>query len=183
MNRYVNLKSIFPWLFGSFLALWISFCHLQNPISIHTNFDPGEHEWYLRNHEDSVDLYILEYGRGDDTVLVIHGGFGAEHSYLREAFEGLYDRFHFIFYDQRGSLRSPCPIEKISVDHHISDIEAIRKEFGIKRLNLFGHSNGSTLGVLYLSQYPNHVGTMVVTASVQLEYPLIDTLCASKKCS
>lgn len=140
--------------------------------SIYTNYEIGTHEWYLTNPVDSVKLYILEYGRGRDTVLVLHGGFGAEHRYLKDAFEGLYDQYHFIFYDQRGSLRSPCPVEKISIQKHVSDIEAIRKELGINKLNLFGHSNGTTLASYYLKAYPGQVKGFVMTACMQMQWPI-----------
>lgn len=145
--------------------------NLPNP-SIYANFQMGEHEWYLENPWDSVKLYIFEYGTGEDTIIVLHGGFGAEHRYLKDAFEGLYDRYHFVFYDQRGSLRSPCPADKISIDKHISDLEAIRIELGLNQLNLFGHSNGTTLANFYLKKYPDKVKGFIMTACMQMEQPL-----------
>lgn len=54
-------------------------------------------------------LFVQEYGTGPDTVVVLHGGWGAEHSYLLDAFSGVGNDRHLVFYDQRGSLRSPCP--------------------------------------------------------------------------
>lgn len=140
--------------------------------SIYVNYNVGEHEWYLTNPEDSVKLFILEFGRGIDTILVLHGGFGAEHRYLKDAFEGLYDQYHFIFYDQRGSLRSPCPEEKISIERHISDIEAIRKEFGLTQINIFGHSNGTTLATYYLKAHPDKVKGFIMTACMQMQWPI-----------
>src|SRR5687768_9685396 len=82
----------------------------------------AEPEWYLPT-GDGCRLFVQEYGTGRDTVIVVHGGFGAEHSYLLDAFRGLEERFHFVFYDQRGSLRSPCPDSLISVAAHIRDVE------------------------------------------------------------
>lgn len=141
--------------------------------SIH-NYPPGDHEWILTT-PDSVDLFIMEYGTGEDTVLVLHGGWGGEYAYLTEAFKGLYDRYHFIFYLQRGSLRSPVPEEKISIQAHIADIEAIREAFGMDRVNLFGHSNGATTATLYLREHPDRVRGFVMTASVQLQQPILES--------
>ncbi|MCB0373245.1 MAG: alpha/beta hydrolase [Muricauda sp.] len=143
-----------------------------NKKSIYSDFEIGDNEWYLTNPKDSVQLYLFEWGQGKDTVVVLHGGFGAEHRYLKDAFEGLYDKYHFVFYDQRGSLRSPCPKEKISIQDHISDLEVIRKELGVEKLNLFGHSNGTTLASLYLREHPDRVKGFVMTACMQMEYPI-----------
>ena len=48
---------------------------------------------------------MYEFGTGKDTVLVLHGGFGAEHSYMLTALRPLEKQYHFVLYDQRGSLR------------------------------------------------------------------------------
>ena len=74
-------------------------------------------EWRLYT-DDGTSLFVREFGQGD-TVLVLHGGWGAEHSYLIDPFIKLANKYHFIFYDQRGSLRSQCPDSLISVDNHI----------------------------------------------------------------
>lgn len=140
--------------------------------SIHSSYPVASHEWFTRNTQDSIRLFILEFGRGHDTVLVLHGGFGAEHSYLLDAFEGLYDKYHFIFYDQRGSLRSPCPDSLITLDKMVEDIESIRKEMKLSKLNLFGHSNGSSLASFYLQKYPQNVKGFIMCAFVKPKYPL-----------
>ncbi|MEO1013386.1 MAG: alpha/beta hydrolase [Bacteroidota bacterium] len=143
--------------------------------SIYSNFKTGENEWYLTNPKDTTELYVFEWGMGKDTIVVLHGGFGAEHRYLKDAFDGLYEKFHFVFYDQRGSLRSPCPIEKISIANHVNDLEAIRKELGIEKLNLFGHSNGTTLATYYLKAHPDRVKGFVMAACMQMQYPIKET--------
>jgi len=120
-------------------------------------------EWRLYT-DDGTNLFMREFGRGD-TVLVLHGGWGAEHSYLIKPFTKLADDYHFIFYDQRGSLRSPCPDSLISIDNLILDIERIRIETGQEKLLLVGHSMGGFLGMSYLSQYPDHVKGLILISS------------------
>jgi len=39
----------------------------------------GQPEWYLPV-TDGCRLFVKEYGHGTDTVIVLHGGWGAEHS-------------------------------------------------------------------------------------------------------
>lgn len=123
--------------------------------------------WYLKTQDRGVNLFVKEYGKGD-TIVVVHGGFGAEHSYLLEAFKDLGKNHHFVFYDQRGSLRSPAPDSLISIDKHVEDIEMLRKELNIERLNIVGHSMGTLVSSFYLEKYPEHVERLTLVA---LAYP------------
>lgn len=125
----------------------------------HENWD----EWRVYTKE-GVSLFVREFGTGD-TVTILHGGWGAEHSYLIEAFAPLANKYHFIFYDQRGSLRSQCADSLISVDNHVEDVERIRKATGQKKLLLIGHSMGGFLGMSYLKKYPDHVKGLILVAS------------------
>jgi len=117
-------------------------------------------EWYL-DAGDGCRLYVREFGIGD-TVVVLHGGWGAEHSYLLTPFRGLEDDYHLVFYDQRGSLRSPCADSTVSVDAHVADLERLRTQLGQERLTLAGHSMGTWLAMKYLEVHPEHVGGMVL---------------------
>jgi pimeloyl-ACP methyl ester carboxylesterase len=113
-------------------------------------------EWYLPT-GDGYRLFVQEFGRGAETLVVLHGGWGAEHSYLLDAFKGFETRFHLVFYDQRGSLRSPCPTEKISVEKHIEDLDLLRAALGLERMNIVAHSMGTYLAQAYLQKHPERV--------------------------
>jgi len=132
-----------------------------------TNSIPDIPVWYLKTQDKNVNLFVKEYGVGD-TIVVVHGGFGAEHSYLLDAFKDLGKKHHFVFYDQRGSLRSPAPDSLISIDKHVEDIEVLRKELNIERLNIVGHSMGTLVSSFYLEKYPEHVERLTLLA---LAYP------------
>jgi proline iminopeptidase len=99
-------------------------------------------------------------------VIVIHGGFGAEHSYLLDGFRGLEDRFHFVFYDQRGSLRSPCPDSLISLGAHVRDVERLRHELKLDRATLVAHSMGTVLAMQYLQDNPSRVRGMLLAGAI-----------------
>lgn len=120
-------------------------------------------EWRLRT-EDGAGLFIREAGKGD-TVLVLHGGWGAEHGYMLEPFLRHADKYRFVFYDQRASLRSPCADSLISVENHIEDVERIRKALGIEKLLIAGHSMGGFLAMAYLNKYPERVKGIVLISS------------------
>ncbi len=123
-------------------------------------------EWYLPT-ADSINLYVEEYGQGD-TVIVLHGGWGAEHSYLQYPLAEHTEAYHFVFYDQRGSLRSPCADSLVSIDKHIEDLELLRKTLGLEKAKLLGHSMGSWLASAYLSRHPERVEKLVL---LSLPYP------------
>src|SRR5690606_1496107 len=121
-------------------------------------------EWYLRAGEGCAP-YVAEIGRGRP-VVVLHGGWGAEHSYLLDAFQGLWEGYRFVLYDQRGSLRSPCPIEGLSVEQHVQDRERLRQELGLERMILVGHSMGTFLAMSYLERHPARVEGLVLLGAL-----------------
>lgn len=120
-------------------------------------------EWKMKA-ADGVRLYVKEFGSGD-TVVVIHGGFGAEHGYLVNAFLPFAQKHHFILYDQRGSLRSRCEDSMITVAKHVQDIEALRKETGQDQLVIVAHSMGGYLAMRYACTYPGKVKKLVLISS------------------
>jgi pimeloyl-ACP methyl ester carboxylesterase len=80
--------------------------------------------------------------------------------------QGLTDRFRFIFYDQRGSLRSPAYNVSFTVADHVADLDALREALGLSRLNILAHSAGSTLAYHYLAAHPDRVGNVVLVGAV-----------------
>lgn len=115
---------------------------------------------------DSIPLYVAEFGAGPDTLVFLHGGFGAEHSALLDAFLYLAKNHHLVFYDQRGSLRSYCPDSLISLNDHVQDLERLRKALRTPRLNLIGHSMGTLLAMHYLQAYPARVNRLVMVGAI-----------------
>jgi proline-specific peptidase len=133
----------------------------------------GEPEWYLPT-GDGCRLFVQEFGHGKETVIVLHGGWGGEHSYLLDAFHGLEPHYHLVFYDQRGSLRSPCPAAQISVEKHVEDLERLRSTLGLDRINIVAHSMGTFLAMDYLQHYPARVKGMVLLGAPPPKTPRTD---------
>ncbi|WP_057938088.1 alpha/beta fold hydrolase [Algoriphagus resistens] len=127
-----------------------------------SGFSQQKEEWYLYT-SDSLNMYVYEFGKGD-TVLVVHGGFGAEHSYLIEALMPLEDSFHFILYDQRGSLRSPAPDNILSFEKLVQDVEELRRELSIGKLNIVAHSMGTRIAMAYAEKHPDKVKALTLVS-------------------
>lgn len=125
-------------------------------------------QWYNRT-DDGHRQYIYEMGNATsrgDTVVVLHGGWGAEHSYLLDPLEPLADRYRFVLYDQRGSLRSPAADSTITLDRMVADLEDLRQALGQETLTLVAHSMGNALAYAYLAQHPDRVERLVLMAPV-----------------
>ena len=116
--------------------------------------------------DDGVRHYVTELGAGD-TVVVLHGGWGSEHSGLLEAVRPLTDRFHFVLYDQRGSMRSSAPESTITVQRLVRDLDGLRRRLGQDRITLLAHSMGAALAYGYLARHPDHVRSLVLVAPVR----------------
>jgi proline iminopeptidase len=130
----------------------------------------GEPEWYLPI-EGNCRLAVKEVGNAGPLVVVLHGGFGAEYSYLVEPLRLLANKYHLVFYDQRGSFRSPCASEHISVQQHVNDLERLRAELRADKVLLIGHSRGAYLALDYLQRYPDRVAGLVLLAPASLRTP------------
>lgn len=123
--------------------------------------------WYMST-EDKVSHYILELGDNPNpgkTFIVLHGGFGSEHSYLINMVLPHSQKYRFILYDQRGSLRSPASDSTITFRNFVDDLEKLRKELKIDKLQIIGHSNGAMIALDYLALYPENVGSLTLLAA------------------
>ncbi len=137
---------------------------------------PQVTEWLLSTAEGKNDpqLYVREFGKGNDTIIMLHGGWGAEHRGLLNAVKELHREYRFIFYDQRGSLRSPCTDSLISFQNHINDLELLRKELNLEKVTLVGHSMGTVLGAAYAQKYPKRIRKLILLAPAYLKQPFPD---------
>ncbi len=158
---------------------WV--CPLLGWSQVHQNVEnsskkqlPELEDWFLStgNWQSDPQLYVREFGGGKDTVIMLHGGWGAEHSGFIAAVRDLKNDFRFIFYDQRGSLRSPFPDSLITFNEHIEDLERLRQELKLNKLNIVGHSMGAVLASAYAFKYPNRIKKLTLLAPAHLKNPI-----------
>lgn len=135
---------------------------------------PALKDWFLStgNWQNSPQLYIREFGSGQDTIIMLHGGWGGDHSGLMDAVRDLEKEYYFIFYDQRGSLRSPFPDSLITFNQHIEDLELLRKELKLTKLRIVAHSMGAILAGAYATKYPQRVKQLILLAPAYLKNPI-----------
>ncbi|GAB5535088.1 MAG: alpha/beta hydrolase [Rubricoccaceae bacterium] len=126
---------------------------------------PGAEAWYLRTTDRAGELFVYEIGCGEP-VVVLHGGPGADFDYILPVADGLTFDYRFVFYDQRGSLRSRVRPDSISMAKHVQDLNDLRRALGVERIHLLSHSAGTMLAFEYLQAYPEHVGHVVLVGAL-----------------
>src|SRR5438132_13967303 len=108
-----------------------------------------------------AQLFTIEVGHGPEVAVLLHGGPGASHDYLRPGLDALAapDRRRLLYYDQRGSGRSPLAagVAPASWQQHVADLDAVRAHLGGAPMTLVGYSWGALLALLYAVQHPAHV--------------------------
>lgn len=127
----------------------------------------GAESWYLRTRDGAGELFVFEVGTGKSLpVVVLHGGPGADLTYMLPVANGLESEFRFVFYDQRGSLRSRVAPDSITMAKHVADLEQLREALGAERLQLVSHSAGTMLAFEYLRAYPNRVANLALVGAL-----------------
>jgi proline iminopeptidase len=114
---------------------------------------------------NGIELFERRIGSGPP-VVVLHGGPGAHHDYLLPGFDALAAGHELIYYDQRGGGRSPVSRETpVGWREHVSDLEALRVQWGIERLTLAGYSWGGLLAMLYATEFPHRVEKLALISA------------------
>jgi proline iminopeptidase len=111
-----------------------------------------------------AELFVRRIGAGRP-VVVLHGGPGADHEYLRPGFDALADGRELIYYDQRGGGRSPVARNvPVGWTEQVADLEALRRHWGLEQLTLVGYSWGGLLALLYALEHPGRVGRLALVS-------------------
>lgn len=114
-------------------------------------------------------IYYETFGSGDATpLIVVNGGPGFDHTYehVSSAWDGLAKKRRVIFYDQRGTGRSPATKDQTyALADQINDLEDLRAHLGAERIELLGHSWGGYLVMAYAASHPEHIAHLIIVDS------------------
>jgi len=115
-----------------------------------------------------AQLFTLEVGDGPEVAVLLHGGPGASHDYLRPGLDALAApaRRRLFYYDQRGSGRSPLAPGSAPApwQQHVADLDAVRVHLGGAPLTLVGYSWGALLAMLYAIEHRSRVARLVLVS-------------------
>ena len=111
------------------------------------------------------ELAFWKIGTKKEIVIVLHGGPGAGHSYLRPEFDLLSNVAQVVYYDQRGCGRSKAA-NSYTWKTHVDDLHRVINNFAKnEKVFLIGSSWGSSLAMLYTYKYPNKVKWLILTGT------------------
>jgi len=94
-------------------------------------------------------------------LLVIHGGPGMSHDYLRDL-DALSDERPVIYYDQIGCGRSDRPDDPglWTLATFAAEIDTVRGALGLDRIHLFGQSAGGWIAIDYALRAPTGLASL-----------------------
>jgi proline iminopeptidase len=126
--------------------------------------------WYatsvptLKTH-DARTLSWREVGSGPP-LLCHPGGPGCSSLYFGELPELAAERT-LLLLDPRGTGDSDRPTDRSAYDleDYAADIEAVREELGLERLDLLGHSHGGFVALGWAGTNPGRVGKLILAAT------------------
>jgi proline iminopeptidase len=111
---------------------------------------------------NGTELYYDEQGSGTP-FLIMHGGLGIDHTYLRPTLDPLGDIFKLIFYDHRGHGRSGRPpINTITYEQLADDANALRDRLGYEKIGVIGNSAGGYVALNYAIHHPKNISYLIL---------------------
>ena len=100
------------------------------------------------------------------TVILLHGGPGADHSIHKPAFSVLSEHAQVIYLDHRGNGRSDQSDPKHwTLDQWADDLHAFCVALGIHRPIVLGTSFGGFVAQAYATRYPDHPGGLILVST------------------
>lgn len=115
-----------------------------------------------------VELYVEDTGPlGAPALAVVHGGPGGSSYLLREGFGEALEDYRVIYFDQRGSGRSPeLPPEPhlFTIDALVEDLEGLREELNIESWGLIAHDFGAVPALEYARRFPDRISHVLLIA-------------------
>jgi len=118
---------------------------------------------------NGVDLWFEAIGSGEP-ILMMHGGLGMDHSYLRPWHDPLSAQGRLIYYDHRWNGRS----ERVGPADHAqwhADAAALLGHLHATPATIFGHSYGAWLALGFAARHPQLVSRLILCgASPAFDY-------------
>lgn len=113
---------------------------------------------------NGTELYYKTMGSGEP-IVIVHGGPVLDHSYLVPHLKPLAENYQLIFYDQRLSGRSSAEVDsaEVTMQNFVDDIEGLRRELELGKINVLAHSWGGLLAMKYAIAYPGQVDRLVLS--------------------
>jgi pimeloyl-ACP methyl ester carboxylesterase len=133
------------------------------------DIDWREHQRWLRVGGDDVN--VIDLGRGDKTIVFVHGLAGAWVNWL-ENLPAFAADHRVIAMDLPGFGASPMPSERITISGYARLVEALLEQLGVDAAAVVGNSMGGFIGAELAIRFPARVERLVLVsaAGLTIEY-------------
>ncbi len=113
---------------------------------------------------NGAKLWYQMVGKGEP-LLLIAGGPGVSHSYLQPWFSALSDSYRVIYFDAfgRGKSDRAKSDSEYTFQRDVEDIEGLRRELNLGKINVLGHSYGGLVAQAYALKYPDSVNKLILS--------------------
>ena len=100
-------------------------------------------------------------------MLVVHGGPGLPHGYLR-SLERLADEREVVYWDQLGCGKSDRPSDRElwTMQRSVAEMRAVVQALGLNRFHIFGNSWGGMLAQQYALDVPSGAASLTISNSI-----------------
>ena len=95
-------------------------------------------------------------------LIVLHGGLGLDHTYLRASFDQLASEVQVIYLDLRANGRTTGDGVGMTMAQLASDVDALRAHLRLERTAVFGHSYGGFVALEYALTYPDRLTQLLL---------------------
>jgi proline iminopeptidase len=99
------------------------------------------------------------------SLIVMHGGPGFDHSTMRPYFDRFADTHHVVYIDHRGNGRSTGDPDTWTLAQWGDDVKAFCDALGIVKPVVYGNSFGGMVAIAYASRYPEHPAKLILSST------------------
>ena len=113
--------------------------------------------------------------RRKPTVVMVHGGPGADHSVFKPFFSRLADIAQIVYYDHRGNGRSdPSDASHWTLAQWGDDLKGLCDALGIERPIVIGTSFGGFVALSYATRHPGHAaGLVLISTAARVDFAAV----------
>jgi proline iminopeptidase len=127
----------------------------------------GVEKQTFTNEDGRTLSYAVLGSENAASTLVCHpGGPGMSGAYFGDLC-GLGSRdLRVILFNPRGTGESSPPVDgRYELEEYAADLDTLRSQLGLQRIDLLGHSHGGFVGMVYALSYPERLGRLALVCS------------------
>lgn len=113
--------------------------------------------------------------REKPTVILVHGGPGADHTIHKPYFSQLSDIAQVVYYDHRGNGRSDaCDSSTWNLAQWGDDLAGLCDVLGVEKPIVIGTSFGGFVAQSYATRHPGHASRLaLISTAARVDFPII----------